>query len=245
MRLNMAENTRVYAELRELSYDETHEFFRIRTAACDARKLSATMYQTDEIASMRDKAEKELIIPLLNLHRDDTVLDIGCGNGRWAQTAAGRVRRYTGIDFSADLVRAARESIRFADFYVMAAHEFRRDQFPDQAFSLIILSGILAYLNDRDVKRLLVEIAAVACPAARIYLREPMGVKVRLTLDRFWSDELAARYSAVYRTRDEYAALLSEQLLPAGFRVAHEGFPFERRLQNRTDTEQYFIILSR
>ena len=76
----------------------------------------------------------------------------------------------------------------------------------------------------------------------RLYLREPMAKELRLTLDRHWSDELQAHYSAVYRTKQEYLELLRGM---EGFHVQAEGEPFPRELQNRAETEQRYILLSR
>lgn len=235
---------RVYGEQRDLSYSDTAAFFRAR-AAGNAHGLSATMYQAEELAVRRDAAEKAIALPLIAPVPADAVLDIGCGNGRWAATLAPRVASYTGIDFSEGLVQAAREQAPAGEFHVMGAHEFRPERFAGARFTLFMLSGILAYLNDADVATLLEGITLLAAKRARIYLREPMGRQERLTLDRFWSEELSTLYSAVYRTRDEYLQLSEAVLAPAEFRVWHEGAPFGPELQNRKDTEQRFLIVGR
>ena len=67
-------------------------------------------------------------------------------------------------------------------------------------YDLLLVSGLLIYLNDGDCQELLRQALQLCAPGGRIYLREPVAVEQRLTLDRFFSKELEHEYSAVYRT---------------------------------------------
>ena len=62
----------------------------------------------------------------------------------------------------------------------------------------------------------------LCAPGGRIYLREPVAVEQRLTLDRFFSKELEHEYSAVYRT----VAELKDMLVQAG---GGKGLRFSKR----------------
>ena len=232
---------RVYAAVRELNYASVHAFFEGR-AATTAGALTATMYQDEELAARRDASEKAAVLPLLAAGAEDVVLDIGCGNGRWAAALAPSVARYIGIDFSDGLIAAARAQVPAAEFHTISAQQFAAVGLPGGAlFSIAILSGIFAYLNDADAAALLTRVTPARC----VYVREPVAREVRLTLDRFWSEELGTTYSAVYRTADEYRALFAHSLAPAGFRVCHEGSPIDASLENRRETAQYFFVLRR
>jgi hypothetical protein len=109
-------------------------------------------------------------------------------------------------------------------------------------FDLFICAGILIYLNDNDVGRLGFSIAEIASPRARVYLREPMAKKERLTLDRFHSTELKTDYSAIYRTLAQSNELFGEPLSQSGFRCVLERSLYPPELCNRKETEQYIQL---
>ena len=234
---------RVFGEKRAINYSTTRAFFERRAAVAGENALTATMYQDAALAARRDEAEKQTVLPLLRLRRDDRVLDIGCGSGRWAQIIAPIVSTYLGIDFSFGLLEVARASVPAALFQCMAVNGMNADSLRvPPPFTVVIASGILTYLNDADVRQLLAATAQMAAPGSRFYAREPVAKVQRLTLDGYWSDELGANYSAVYRTRADYLDLFSAL---TGFRLCTEGEPFPPDLQNRAETEQRFFVLER
>jgi len=89
------------------------------------------------------------------------------------------------------------------------------------------------------VAKLARAVAALAAPAARVYLREPMAVTgSRLTLDRFPSEELQRDYSAIYRTPEQCHALFGAPLRAAGFVCEVEQPLYPPELCNRRETAQ-------
>jgi SAM-dependent methyltransferase len=235
--------TRIVDDHRSLDYDATSAFFRTRGEKALENPLTATMYQDASLASRRDREEKDRVLPLLDCRKDDRVLDLGCGTGRWAELIAPQTDAYLGIDFAEDLLAVARERVPTATFQVRSVTRVGEEGLAlSPPFSLIICSGILIYVNDDDVRSMFRALSKIAGPLCRIYLREPMAKERRLTLDRHWSDELQDHYSAIYRTRAEYLDLLGEL---EGFEISIEGEPFSANLQNRTDTEQRFMVLQR
>lgn len=237
------EPTRVVGDRRALDYGTTSAFFEGRGRAAGDNPLTATMYQSADLATRRDVEEKVRILPLFDPVASDRVLDLGCGTGRWAEAMAANVEAYLGVDFSDTLLDVARTRAPQAVFQTMnvASLDAATLALPPP-FTAIICSGILIYINDDDVRALFRALSIVAAPSCRIYLREPMATGERLTLDRHWSEELQDHYSAIYRTRDEYLELLADL---DGFTVRDEGEPFPQELQNRADTRQRFMILAR
>ena len=232
---------RVFGEKRAINYRSTLEFFEGRANVAEKNVLTATMYQDAGLASRRDRAEKETVLTQLNLSAGDRVLDIGCGSGRWAELIAPKVSSYLGIDFSQGLLQVARARIPSAIFQCGPVNSLDVETLKiPPPFTVFICSGILAYLNDDDVLGLFGMISRTATAGSRFYVREPVGRTQRLTLDGYWSEELGANYSAVYRTRAEYLDLLSTL---SGFHLGNEGEPFPRELQNRAETEQRYFIL--
>lgn len=238
-----SERSRISGDVLPLDYRKTAEFFQARGHMAGDNPLTATMYQDADLAVRRDLAEKAMALPLLKVTAEDRVLDLGCGSGRWVQAIASEARAYLGIDFSESLLDVARAQYPAVVFQAMNVADLKGDDLAvSPPFSLLICSGILAYINDADIVRLFAEISHLAADHCRIYLREPMAKEKRLTLDRFWSEELQTHYSAIYRTPAEYIDLLS---CLEGFEVKAQGEPFPRELQNRAETEQRYIFLSR
>ena len=183
-------------------------------------------------------------------------LDVGCGSGRLFFALGNRLgRRYVGVDGASSLITAARarlaaDSASCGDTAVRASFEVQDLGRPglaakaaaDVPFDLVLASGILIYLNDTSVQRLLADAVALAAPGATLILREPVGNEQRLTLDEHWSDELDAAYNAVYRTRDELQALVSRA---AGARLADWQSRWlyqEPALNNRSETRQAWMV---
>jgi SAM-dependent methyltransferase len=232
----------------EISYQATLEFFesRGRTASPEAPQ-TATMYQDQALAQRRDQCERETVVPLLGLLGSKRVLDVGCGYGRWAEVLAERVGEYLGVDFSAELLKLAEaKHFKNARFQRLAAQDISPTAVAlPPPFDLFICSAILMYLNDSDVARLGAAMAAMAAPGARIYLREPMALSERLTLDRFPSVELKRDYSAVYRTRAECHELFGTPLREVGFKLVEDRSLYHLELCNRKETEQQIQLWMR
>lgn len=239
---------RYYGSPHDIDYAETLRFFedRGRTALPSAPETS-TMYQQGDLARQRDQHERGIVEPLLALRGDERVLDIGCGYGRWARALSGRIRSYLGVDFSNELLRLAEAvSLPNSRYQCLPAQQIQAEcLIQSPPFDLFLCSGILIYLNDADVSRLARSVAALASPNAVCYLREPMALAERLTLDRFPSAELNNDYSAIYRTVPECHALFGIHLEAAGFTLAHHQSLYPPELCNRRETEQWIQIWRR
>jgi cyclopropane fatty-acyl-phospholipid synthase-like methyltransferase len=239
----------------DIDYDSMQAFFDKRGKADYANVLSATMYQDQhpELVEERDATEKRVLAPQLQLGEGSRVLDIGCGIGRWGWFVHEQTQNadYLGIDFSASLIdkakgEAQRRGKPKLQFQVMSATAIEPDALALQGpFDLVIISGLLIYLNDLDCLKLLTQAAQLCAPRGQIYLREPVGVGDRFTLDRFYSTELQHEYSAIYRTIDELDQLLARALTPGQFSARAADFLFAETLEKRAETRQYYTILQK
>ncbi|MFO0982167.1 MAG: class I SAM-dependent methyltransferase [Planctomycetota bacterium] len=212
------------------------------------------MYQDQNpaLAEQRDAVERETVLRLLALRQPVRVLDVGCGVGRWALHLAPHVASYLGIDFSAALITIARERVlglwqpeRFTFQELPAAALGTAPLHVPPPFDLVIVAGVLVYVNDADCVRVLSAIAELCERDATVYVREPVAREQRLTLDQFFSSELRARYSAVYRTRAQYDALFAPTLASRRFTLAHAGDLFGDDLGNRAETRQQIFLWRR
>lgn len=239
---------------RNVNLDETaiSRFFDKRAEKySEVYPYVAVNYQdsTPKLTFERDEAEKKKITPLLKVNQSTTVLDVGCGIGRWADSLHEVVGYYLGTDFSEKLVNIAKQ--RFSErsnvnFQNLRAQDTNSANIGAlKKFDTIIISGLLIYLNDESVLQFFKNLNDLASDSSIIYIREPVAAKERLTLNKIFSEELTSEYSAIYRTRDELFALLSGTLTNYGFSVMEEGNLFSEQLSNRKETHQHYIILER
>lgn len=212
---------------------------------------SSILYQDQnpQLAIERDRYEKEFITPQLHLTKRQRVLDIGCGIGRWAETLAEHADAYVGIDISPRLVDIARERIHYdnVEFLVGGATDIERADVANRGpFDLVIMSGIMIYLNDDALMECLQGLAKIVAPGGRIYMREPLAVQERLTLSNYWSEELQQHYSAIYRSADELEAAFRETLYKADFEPVQFASLYKNsEHNNRRETIQHFAIVRR
>lgn len=246
--------TRVLGAARPLDYSATQAFFDERAArAATQEPLTAVLYQdaNPDLARQRDEVERALVLGWLPTGKSFRALDIGCGIARWGHHLASRASAYQGVDFSPGLVELARASLgpvyppgSFA-VDVLAATDLAADRLTiPPPFDLVVQAGLLVYLNDEDVGRVIAALPALLADEATIYLREPVATGDRLTLDRHWSDELKQEYSAAYRPVDFYREVIERTLVPTGFRVTRSQ-GLDPGLANRAETSQHFFLLER
>lgn len=139
-----------------------------------------------------------------------SILDLGAGVGQWtfrfAERGAARVLAVEYAQGLADIGRdeARRRGFDQVEFQVSPAERFDGDE----AFDLVYISGLFVYLNDDQAARLLEKLGRFVRPGGLLMLRDGTGILGRHEIDDRHSEHLGERYSAVYRTRDEYVAML-------------------------------------
>lgn len=244
---------RLKKQVADINYSETKQFFKNRANKFqESNPYSVTMYQDNnkELVQARNQKEIEKILPLLNLNHNSKVLDIGCGMGRWADALPKDIYEYCGIDFSGELIQIAKNRNTFSNFSFfegkasdiekVLSHESK------DKFNIVLMVGILMYINDKDLQLILEQVNRITDKHAVICIREPIGIEQRLTLKDFFSEELKDNYNAIYRTREELQAFFHSALLSNGFQITEEGFLFkEDALNNRKETVQYYYRMER
>ncbi len=243
--------SRVYGQAVAIDPGAVATFFAGRAQrAGSLEPLTSVLYQDahPELAVARDRHEKSVVVPRLHLDDARTVLDVGCGIGRWAEPVLAAGAGYCGTDFSAPLLEVARERVTGprARFVRSAIQDLDRRRLgePD-GFDRVIVAGVLIYLNDADVVRGLGAVAACAAGRCLIYLREPVATGERLTLNQHWSEDLDQSYSAVYRTEAELGSAIEATLGAAGFVLREAADLYPAELNNRADTRQRYYLLER
>lgn len=230
---------------------EVLRFFEERAAsACVADQYAVTSFSERESAEQRHLAERALALPLLGLpHAGATILDIGCGGGRWARSlmadVAPRAASYLGIDFSPALIRLARaqELGPQASFVEMSAEAFAGGAaLKCVPLSHVLMVAVTMYINDNTVLGVLTRAAQLLRPGGLLYLREAAATGTeRLTLIKEPSAALGDRYTAVYRTENECKSLVAA----AGLDVLSSGNLPASHFQRHHETRHQYFICSR
>ena len=245
---------RIEEKIVDINYKDTKCFFNGRAKKYKKENpYAVTMYQDNNalLVEQRNKDEQQKIMPLLQVNENSRIIDIGCGIGRWSEAIKGEINSYWGIDFSEDLIKIARgrnyrQNIKFD---VLSATDILNHKYSDEImpFNIIIISGVLLYLNDEDVKKVISAIDYISTKNAIIYIREPVGIEHRLTLKEFFSEELDDYYNAIYRTKEEYENIFNQCLKPNKFKILKKKFLFDQNndLNNRVETSQFYFIITK
>lgn len=247
--------SRVAKEKISINYQSTLAFFDARGKKQFQNPLSATMYQDNqpELVAARDIAEKSVLTTTFDRLVPTRILDLGCGLGRWGWFFADKKRdiSYLGIDFSANLIAQAQKiavekNYPALNYQVMSVTAIEKEKLIVAApYDLIIISGVLLYLNDDDCSRVLDTAAQLCAVGGQIYIREPLGMSERLTLNNFYSQELNADYSAIYRSREEMQGMIESSFGDKEYSLCKKDFLFPEALEKRKETRQFFYIINK
>lgn len=153
-----------------------------------------------------------------------SVLDIGCGIGRWAYNLKPVIKTYDGIDFSTEFIKAARHNFKGFDaikFYCMSATAVDTAELLEK-YDAVIVSEVSMYINDEELPLLYGYIHELTGKGSLLYIQDTTSLlETRLTLKDFDSKELKTKYNAIYRTKTEYERLF-DAYLPA-FKLTGSG----------------------
>jgi cytosine/adenosine deaminase-related metal-dependent hydrolase/SAM-dependent methyltransferase len=121
--------------------------------------------------------EERYLKRLLPEVKGRTVLDAGCGSGRWLSYLADRgPTSLTGVDPSIEMLRAAAGKGASADLFAASCDEM---PFSPESFDLILSSFVLSYVD--DLSRCAVEMHRVARPGSDLFFSD-MHPETRRTL---------------------------------------------------------------
>lgn len=233
--------------------DAVAAFFEARAARTpEIGDLAAVIYQdgNPELARRRDAVEKRMLGSRIAPFAGARVLDLGCGNGRWAADMLAAGCTYHGADASEGLVERARarfHGVPDARFTVMPVERATLAALDEsEPFDRILCLGVLIYLNDEHLGDVAARLPSLARQQARIVLREPVGLGERLSIVDHFSEDMRQTYNAIYRTEAELLAALAPVLGEAGFRLTGSGDVYaEADLNNRVETRQRWFVFER
>ena len=153
-----------------------------------------------------DGSQKRLVSRAVRLEPHYSVLDYGCGVGRWTLWFAPQVHRVVGVDLSPKMVEAARQAADEAG--IQNAEHHALDGMPlafeDGVFDLVNAVWVLRYIVDADdLARTVEEICRVVRPGGYVTLIE----MIARGEPEFKEHEGEFTGAAVYRRLEQYRTL--------------------------------------
>lgn len=250
----MAEQ-RIYEKKHNIETANTKAFYNERAkrlSEMDNPYVSVLLGDQDPThAEQWNKFEKEFILPQLKIDKNASVLDIGCGIGRWAESIIPLAGYYCGTDFSEEMVKVAENRCSQRDnnctFYNASFNEIaeKNESFFNRKFNRVIIGGVCMYINDSDLENCLKGFTKHLDEHCIMYLTETVAIKTRLTLDRCPSEALKTNYDVIYRTTDEYNEYY-KILTNSGFKIIKQDFlPHLNNEKQFSETDRWYSIFER
>ncbi|WP_294609799.1 methyltransferase domain-containing protein [Roseovarius sp.] len=179
-------------------------------------------------AQLAQSAEE--LVAAANVSSGDRVIDIACGTGVVARSAAvrsGDAATVTGADVNSDMLAAAARFAADADLADIAWVECDAADIPEQdsKFDVALCQQGLQFMPDK--KGALAEMWRVLKPGGRLAItvwktRSPIGAAFANVFDRHFGEGTAAPWEMVYSLGDR--ARLRKLASGAGFRNTHITF---------------------
>lgn len=241
---------RIYGEKVPIAMERVKEFYNRRAGLAEEKGWGAVLLgdQNPTIAENMDRYDQEVILPKLEVDSNSSILDLGCGMGRWARLLLPHCGRYHGSDFSEELIKKAEiicKGYPHAEFYTFSVPE--AIEFEAKAggkYNRILLSGVCTYINDRDLKQVFEQLPTVTQQDCLIFIRDTVAMQKRLTLSDFPSEALQAEYSSIYRTKEEYQGFF-QPLEAAGFVIKEQNYYPAKLGRARAETNSMYTIFRR
>ena len=234
--------SRLYGDKEDINSEKVKDFFNKRASKDSEGLSSIVLFQDKENSEQWHEDEKKIFYENIDVS-GKSVLEIGCGVGRWAEALHGKCDSYLGLDFSEELLEIAKESYKEFDdcnFQLMSATDIKVDELIIKPpFDVVIFSGFLMYINDDDINIIMDEVNQITADDKKVFAMEPIShMDSRLTLKDFYSEGLESDYSAIYRTESEYVEFF-EKLNCNEIRT---GNIFEELSDHSETGYMYFVV---
>ena len=185
------------------------DFWTAQGKKINVKKEGISNLEEDE-ALLEEKIilEYEKIFPIIEtyLKKDSKVLDLGSGSGQWACRFSPLAKSVTLVEFSEEMMSLAKnnstEKFHNLEFILSEAQDF----LSSEVYDLIWISGLLIYLTDQELVKLISNCRQMLALDGRLILRDGTGLGERYEISNQFSKNLGHNYSATYRTSEEYIA---------------------------------------
>lgn len=169
-------------------------------------------------AECRNYFELQRFQRLVPLRKDMSILELGCGTGRWCEFFSTLTGCVTGVDLSPNAIaRAQREActkkLQNLEYYSAAIEEFQ----PLRSYDLIYFSGVALYLENDVLQEMIVKYAANLVDAGFIVVRDSITNQTHHV-------NHVQGYGAKYRSLDDFIGMFADNgFVLAGHEKAFNG----------------------
>jgi SAM-dependent methyltransferase len=153
----------------------------------------------------RDLAEKRVFDDQLPefFQPHMTVLEVGCGSGRWTGWLAERCKHVVALDLSPEMVALAQETVPNENITWHAGTVLELD--PDWSFDSVYLSGCLQYMSAELISEMFSWIKTSISTDCQLVTRDTVSM---LNTGFHRNERYSNNDPAIYRTVEEYQDLL-------------------------------------
>lgn len=208
----------------DINTNRVELFWKRRSAEFKSSSLeSVTNFEVTNVAE-RMELEKKAVFGLVDFKSDWRVLDLGAGNGVWSAMIAPLVNEIIAVEYMNAFIEKGKDILKRGGFNnVRYIHARAEDFVSEEVYDLVYTSGLLLYMNDCDLMRILQNMSYLNS-GGYVLLRESTAVDSRYVVDNEYSVRLKQDYSAVYRTREEFENIFNAH----GFRLLCDSDVFPK-----------------
>ncbi len=126
-----------------------------------------------------------LIDYILNIDKDPSLLDIGCGRGEWIQKCTEMGFKSLGIELNTHMVNDCRSlnlNVKEGDALSLL------DGFSENSFSIISAFHVIEHMNQQDIEQLLVKCKRIIKPEGLLVLETPSIDNFLVSTKSFYID---------------------------------------------------------
>jgi ubiquinone/menaquinone biosynthesis C-methylase UbiE len=109
----------------------------------------AKKYDQDAKFNPATAMDEKIILPLFNVKKDDVVLDIGCGTGRFTIPLAKKCKTIIGIDFSEHMLDVARKKgTGIKNIHFQKVDIRKKLPFKNETFDKVLCTLVFSHLEN-------------------------------------------------------------------------------------------------
>ncbi|MDR2658500.1 MAG: class I SAM-dependent methyltransferase [Spirochaetaceae bacterium] len=179
---------RIYGKKTDIDIENVKTFWN--NNARKSSSLKSVLLGNDfaeNSADLHNQKEAKIVLGFTG-NAKKTILDIGCGIGRWAYNLKEIMKTYDGIDFSEEFIKAANNNFKDFDeinFYCMSATDIDTTKLLKK-YELVIITGVSMYINDDRINNLYRYVNKFTEKGSLLYIQDTTSlIEIRLTLDLF------------------------------------------------------------
>lgn len=179
-------------------------------------RLGTRLYDPITRATTRERRVKQRLLEIAGLHAGDRVLDLGCGTGTLAISAAKRepLAAIHGIDLDLNMIERARQKAQTARAEVdLTTGSATQLPYADGSFDLVFSSLLFHHLDHDSKQTAAHEVARVLVPGGRLLVADWGAPSDPLMRALFLTVRLVDGFET---TADNFAGRLPEILRSGG-----------------------------